>query len=333
MKRSFLTGILLSLVASASGQNNPIFYGGSGDGWGSTSYLQNAVATMYNGGVGDGWNGGSYSQSSVPTLFNGGSGDGYNLSFYNQQSFANLFQGGAGDGWNLSSYSQQSLASLFQGGAGDGWMHNSYLQQGNISQFFGGVGDGWASTYHPLAPLPINFLFFNAAKKESTAVLSWELAQDEDVAEFEVERSAEAVSFTRIGSVNQSNDANKRYQYDDVAPLTGHNYYRLKVLKQDGKYEYTGTRLVVFEATDEGGIKVYPNPASDFVRVSLTGSWASSQVVINMYDAAGKLVYHRKFTDAGAVLEADTRQLAAGSYFMHIASGSFSGRKKLVIAK
>ncbi|HRO42759.1 MAG TPA: T9SS type A sorting domain-containing protein [Flavipsychrobacter sp.] len=333
MKRGFLLSILLSLGVSSFGQNNAIFYGGSGDGWSGTSYAQNSVATMYQGGAGDGWNSGSYTQSTTSALFNGGSGDGWNTSSYSQQSLATLFQGGSGDGWNYTAYLQQGSIPQFFGGSGDGWNSNNYSQTYADNAFKGGGGDGWASTYHPLSPLPISFLQFDAERKDKIALLSWEMGDDDGVVKFDVERSAEAVVFKYTGAVAQNYSANKKYRFDDVAPLSGHNYYRLKVWKKDGSYEYTGTRLVVFEQQNDGDIKVYPNPASQHVFVAVSESWKAASTVINIYDATGKLVYHEQFREAQSLFQINTSKLAAGNYFVHVAAGNNTARKMLMLAR
>lgn len=48
-----------------------------------------------------------------------------------------------------------------------------------------------------------------------------------------------------------------KYSYTDASPLSGTNFYRLKQIDFDGKFEYSAVRLLIFEGYN---LVVYPNP-------------------------------------------------------------------------
>lgn len=301
--------------ALAMGQSNTIFYGGVGDGWGRGSYAQ-SIINRYKGGSGDGWGNGNYIQSIV-NRYKGGSGDGWNMGNY-VQAVVNRYSGGSGDGWNSAAYTQPTIAH-HTGGSGDGWNTGSYAQL-KTAIYKGGPGDGWASTYLPQGPLPVTFLRFDARKQGQAALLQWQMAEDDgEVATYHVQRSTDALSYADIGSVPQAATAKGQYTYTDKQPRPGNNYYRLRVVSRSGKQTYTPTRVVLFDANAQTeAMKVYPNPASSQVFVSLPAAYADLYVVLNVYNAAGAMVHQQKQQwQSGAVVPIDLGAWADGSYYIH----------------
>lgn len=335
MKRKILTAALLPLAVYGQAQNNPIFFGGYGDGWGSGTHTQASTA-IYLGGNGSGWAKNSYTQGGLPQSFYGGNGDGWEHGSYVQGGASQNFYGGNGDGFHASAYSQNRPDVLSFGGNGDGFSADNYSQSSNEYAYKGGIGDGWASTYTPIMPLPLRFLNFDAVKERNTSHLSWKLASDEEVRAFDVERSNNAVIFEKIGNVAQSNAANKSYNFIDQSPATGNNYYRLKIIYQDGKTEYTGTKVVNFEEARTLHLNIYPNPATDIVHVELPVDFSDTHYgVVNIYGMNGAMVFQQKITGKmPLLLTIPTASLAAGTYSVHIAAdNNKTAQGKIIIVK
>lgn len=336
MKRKLLTVALLTLAIYSPAQNNPIFYGGYGDGWGRGIHIQASITTMYQGGNGDGWNKSSYTQGSVPQNFYGGNGDGWEHGSYIQGSVPHNFYGGNGDGFHSLAYVQNRPDATSFGGNGDGFSSDNYSQSSTEYAYKGGIGDGWASTYTPVTPLPVRFVNFDAFKERGTSHLQWRLASDEEVSSFDVERSNNAVSFEKIGNVAQNNAANKKYNFIDEHPMTGNNYYRLKVIYHDGKMEYTGTKVVNFEEVHSLHLNIYPNPATDIVNVELPNDFSDAQYgVVNIYGISGTMVYQQKVIGKfPSVITVQTASLTAGNYVVHIAAdNNKTAQGKIVVVK
>jgi len=331
-----ITGLWLCSL-NCYAQNNPIFYGGQGDGINSINYTQSSSGSVSLGGTGDGWSKGAYHQAVNTSLaYYGGIGDGVDKGAFLQGGTATMaFSGGYGDGWSTQNYMQQGSNMQFFGGNGDGWHSDGYSQTHDAVAFRGGVGDGWASSYTPLAPLPITFLKFEATKKNTTAYLNWQLAKDDDVKTFEVERSANAVAFEKIGLVMQNTANNKKYDFTDAHPLKGNNYYRIKIINKNGKEEYTGTKVVNFEDSKAGFVKIYPNPASSFVNIEIPADYMQNEnTVINVYSMNGAMVYQQKMSGISSpVLTINISNLTAGSYVVHIASANQTATGKFIVTK
>jgi hypothetical protein len=86
--------------------------------------------------------------------------------------------------------------------------------------------------------LPVSLTNFTAkANKQGTVNLAWATAAEQNNSHFEVARSVDGQSFTKIGEVlgaGSSNAAN-HYNFTDESPISGVNYYRLKQIDKDGK--------------------------------------------------------------------------------------------------
>jgi hypothetical protein len=327
MKKILLFLLLLIVVNQLAAQNNLIFKGGTGDGWNKSGYLQTSPH-IRKGGQGDGWNSSNYKQFST-NIMKGGIGDGWASSQY-KPAMASIMKGGVGDGWSGDNYIQ-AKNNLYKGGIADGWSSQKYKPT-IASIYEGGIGDGWASTYTPLVPLPVIFLSFDAKKHNDVALLNWKMADDKDVISFDVERSGNAVQFLKIGAVNQDDALAMNYNFTDRLPLQGHNYYRLRILKKDGKISYTNTRVVIFGSTGATVLKVYPNPASTMLNIELPSDFTGMNTVVNVYNANGAIVAHMKRVgQQGERIEINTSSLAAGNYFLHAATDEKTAQAKFTV--
>lgn len=308
----FFSIFLLSLfgVTVVNAQNNPVFNGGNGDGWGNTVYLQ-----------------------SFNNIYSGGNGDGWNTLAFSQPGNA-IFTGGNGDGWDSTRYAQP-WNNIFVGGIGDGWDSTRFAQPGN-NIYFGGIGDGWSSTYRPTGPLPVSILAFTAQKRnEVQGVLSWQTSSELNSAWFEVERATDAVNFYPIGRVAAAGNSvnQKNYSLIDNAPLKGYNYYRLKMIDLDGSYTYSPARVLLFDHTPVPVLTCYPNPTTGKFRVSLTGFEKDGPTVININDMKGTVVWQLKWNRAlnQSAITIDLSGKAKGLYFIHAVSNGRQASGKVIL--
>jgi len=112
--------------------------------------------------------------------------------------------------------------------------------------------------------LPVRLLYFTATLQDTKVNLNWATTAEEDFGKFIVERSSGGIDFEAVGEVpgmgRNIYDIQSTYEFIDRAPLLGFNYYRLKAVDLDSKYEYFG--VVVVKLSGAKQVSVYPNPAS-----------------------------------------------------------------------
>jgi uncharacterized repeat protein (TIGR03803 family) len=166
-----------------------------------------------------------------------------------------------------------------------------------------------------LIPLPVQWLTFTAQKKQQTVLLNWQTAQEQNSDRFEIERSANGISFNKIGSVTAAGNTTNvsDYSFTDYHPLNGTNFYRLKQIDIDGKFTYSRTVSVDFG--DIARISVFPNPASDHLNVR----WGNdSYTTIEVLDASGKLMLQKGILPSATGIDVDTHRLIKGWYVIRL---------------
>ena len=142
---------------------------------------------------------------------------------------------------------------------------------------------------------PIKLTKFTASiKSESTVQLSWTSAQEAHSSHFLVEKSGDGKSFTSIGTVAAAgfSDHDINYGFQDVQFSTT-SFYRLKMVDDDGKFEYS---KVVYVNSGKGGtttLSVFPNPFKAEIQLKgISASEVNSQN-IKVFNVAGKQVGYR----------------------------------------
>jgi hypothetical protein len=129
--------------------------------------------------------------------------------------------------------------------------------------------DAQSDFYHPStdSSLSLELLSFEAQKKGETTFLEWQTIKENNLSFYGIERSADGSHFETIGSEKAKNQDEKRtYSFIDEKPELGINYYRLKIVDNDGKTAYS--KIITLEkAHILRGIKIYPNPATDILYV------------------------------------------------------------------
>ncbi|RQO29838.1 hypothetical protein DBR32_14740 [Taibaiella sp. KBW10] len=177
-------------------------------------------------------------------------------------------------------------------------------------------------------PLPVSLLYFQASKQSGSILLQWATASEQNSKGFEIERSSNGSVWNNIGflfSLSADGNSNTKlsYSFKDAQPFPAMNYYRLKQIDFDGKYEYSAVRTIAF--ANETSINIYPNPVTDKIRIEgLIGG-----EIIYIANMWGQRVSTVKA--GGHTCTIDISTLAAGSYIIHIidASGIQISAKKL----
>ena len=184
-----------------------------------------------------------------------------------------------------------------------------------------------------LPPLPVTWLSFEVQKKGEASNLKWVTAQEFNNAGFYVERSADGRLFETIGTVDaQVGPRNfNEYIFLDESPLRGMNYYRIKQMDVDGKFDYSDVRSLSF--TDAGVVlNLWPNPATESIHIEMPdGITASGE--IKLINSAGVLVMSKTFEKEDLENSLDLRNVSPGLYSLIIESPESRYISKIVVLK
>jgi hypothetical protein len=141
-------------------------------------------------------------------------------------------------------------------------------------------------------PLPVEMLYFDAKPSEQQVHVSWATASEMHSDFFEVQRSADGISFLPIGRVQAAGYSQGAIQYGfiDDAPLPGLSYYRLRQVDTDATWAFSRAVPVRFQSNvNSTGLDLYPNPANESVTLGFDLS-NESGVVWRIMDTSGRLV-------------------------------------------
>lgn len=166
------------------------------------------------------------------------------------------------------------------------------------------------------ATLPVTLNSFVASKSPSEVSLLWETASELNNKGFDIERSNDTDIWESLGFVQGAGTSSSgqtiKYLFRDLAPKTGPNYYRLKQIDFDGKYEYSKSVLVNWKGTDLQTLNVYPNPANSHIQYDL-GIESKIQKV-QIFNLQGQLILEPN-TDSQSI---PLKNLKLGTYFLLI---------------
>lgn len=108
---------------------------------------------------------------------------------------------------------------------------------------------------------PFAFIAVNAYQQTNHVVVEWKTQNENDMKQYEVERSSDKLHFLKINEIKANNLSFNQYDWTDANPSDGNNYYRLRVIDLDGKSHFSDVMKTYFG----DGVQrtyVFPNPVT-----------------------------------------------------------------------
>ncbi len=239
------------------------------------------------------------------------------------------YTGGNGSGYVLSSSAIINCAQ-FYGGNADGAAANLSAQT-VCPEFFGGMGDGYATdSTGCIIILAIKLLSFYGVKEPLRNILHWKAEEGFKVKDFEVEKSVNGLSFTKIGTVAGSINNNFSYLFIDTKPFPGMIFYRLRIIERDGEVSYS--KIIVLKTASQSAVTIYPNPGKGLATLYYYSPQPlNTQLLIYQADGRHVLSTPLKIAAGANYLPLDMRHLANGIYI--IKTGEGGSTIKILIQK
>ncbi|MFT3825272.1 MAG: lamin tail domain-containing protein [Chitinophagaceae bacterium] len=174
--------------------------------------------------------------------------------------------------------------------------------------------------------LPITLTDFTAVKQNSTVKVSWKSSEEINSDAYVVERSHDGITFTSIGTV-AAKGVPADYSLIDKSPLTGNNFYRLKMVDKDGAFKYSKVVKVNFAL--QLAIHINPNPATTRVNISVENT--KDPVTIQVIDVNGRLVKQVAKTQNLQNIQVSVQGLTKGFYTVKVISSTEVVTQKLLV--
>lgn len=247
---------------------------------------------------------------------------------------------GSGSNGMLAAYNNELYGFCLQGGlynTGSIFKFNPTLNVFKKLEDHDGVnaqaGNGFIAVQTILA-LPVKLTYFTAAKHTNTsALIKWQTAHEQNAESFEVQSSTDGVNFKKIGTVTANGNTTtvNNYSFLDYDPKEI-NYYRLKQIDIDGKYMYTPIRLLNFTFLKNEQLKVYPNPTKGIVTIVGLNNATNLKIIVNITNSVGILVKQYKFsTTSNNSPLIDLSYLSKGIYFVQFVTNNLNSTQRVIL--
>jgi len=125
---------------------------------------------------------------------------------------------------------------------------------------------------YPFSPLPVELVSFTGWNQGSVNILKWVTASELNTSYFEVQHSTTSNNWEAIGRQKAAGNSNTPLTYDftDNNPQIGVNYYRLKMVDNNGTFKYSNVINIQNDRVNVNEFsRVYPNPTSGNLTVEI----------------------------------------------------------------
>ncbi len=173
--------------------------------------------------------------------------------------------------------------------------------------------------------LPVELTSFKASKLGNQSQLDWTTATESNNKHFAIERSKDGKNFNEIGIINSKGASYEKqdYSFIDPIPTKGNNYYRLKEVDFDGKYQFSNVEMVALKGYSQ--IMLYPNPAKESITIETS---ATDKHDVKIMDYMGRIWLSK--TLENEVNQLNIASLPKGMYFLESYIDGELVRKKIV---
>jgi len=182
-------------------------------------------------------------------------------------------------------------------------------------------------TYGTSVVLPLRFISFTAVSNKQGVALNWKTGDELNTGHFNVQHSTDGSNFTNIGEVAAGGAGAHDYNFTDVNPSQGDNYYRIQEVDIDGQFTYSSVARVNFSNLAANEFYLINNPVQNILRVHIGVN--SSNATLAVFDMTGKLVLRTPVT-ADEIQQIDASALTPGMYTIQYISATKKVSKKFV---
>lgn len=183
-----------------------------------------------------------------------------------------------------------------------------------------------------LGSLPVSLGSFSANLAGSQKVgLSWTTLEEINTDHFDLQRSTDGGNWKTIATVKAAGNSTSAvtYNFTDITPAAGSNFYRLLMVDADGKSTISTVKAIRLSAI--GKVSVYPNPASNVVSVSL-GQVPRNEWHLTITNNNGQVVLNNRYSATTTVVNLPVSTYANGTYSVQIADGGDVQISKIVVS-
>jgi hypothetical protein len=181
--------------------------------------------------------------------------------------------------------------------------------------------------------LPVVVTDVKASPKDRAVQVEWTSHTETNIDRYEIERSEDAQHFVKQGvvSAKANNSGIRLYDWFDQWPLTGTNFYRIKVIEKSGEVKYTEIAQVDIKKSS-ASVTVFPNPVTGNTLSINLKNMEKGRYSIMLYNNVGQSVFSTIINhDAGnAAHPVTTKGISKGIYQLLISSDNISKTAQVI---
>jgi hypothetical protein len=162
--------------------------------------------------------------------------------------------------------------------------------------------------------LPIELLFFIAKAVQNKIELSWEIANFQNHAYFEIQYSTDGKSFETLGFEFEEKPF---YEFLHQNPMFGNNYYRLKIVNNNGYFSYSNVEIITFKNANKD-ILIYQNENNLIIDNQY---FVNKNIQLKIYNSIGQLIKNKPLTIMKGRNTIDGINLENGIYLIELNDG------------
>jgi surface protein len=291
---------MTSMFASASAFNQNIGTWNTGAVINMTSMFQSA--TSFNQNISS-WNTGAVTDMS--SMFSGATTFNQNIGSWTLNANVNLTSMLNGSGMDCSNYSATLIGwnanpsvptGRNLGASGRTYGSAATTARANLIGAKGWTISGDALNATCVIMLPVTWLDFTGQLEANKVILNWKTASEQNNTGFDVERSADGRSWSKIGFIpgKINSVVLTPYSYTDLSPLKGLSYYRLKQIDLDKRFSYS--RIIRINNVINGKVAIWPNPVNNLLNIEINQRYRNEKMYLTVTDMKGTVLVSRIVT-------------------------------------
>lgn len=155
---------------------------------------------------------------------------------------------------------------------------------------------------------------------QNKAVLQWNAFAEKGNHRFIIEHSKDGRYFAAIGELYGTAGSWQTYRFVDPDPVSGKNYYRIRMMPEAGAEKISGTVVLTEKGQEDFILTSLVNPFAEQLRFDLQ-SPRKEMVTILLIDAVGKVVYVKNETVTAGINRMQLNNLPAmqsGIYILRL---------------
>jgi hypothetical protein len=198
------------------------------------------------------------------------------------------------------------------------------------------TASGAAIVYYNLSPAPVQPYFIStvdfvlpvmltdvkAYQQAGGVQVIWRAEHEINIENYEVEHSITGRQFSSIGNITSKGNGSAviNYSFLDEYPISGVNFYRIKIIDRDGKVNYSAVMKVSITG-DKKSISVFPNPITGNTISLQLNNLPKGEYTVTISKATGQIVATKKINHNGgsaSELVDFSKAVAAGVYHVSV---------------